>query len=83
MDEKTGVEITENLVDIKEGDFTACILNDLTKQGYVGQELMDKLAVTKKDIRRVLDEMKKEAMAQPIIDGNLDEYLDALNDPDE
>lgn len=81
--EFTGKEIIIRSAELETVDFSVDILNDLTNQGYTGQELIKKFSEIKRDIPRALDELKKETMEQPTITGSLDDYLDSLEDDDE
>jgi bifunctional DNA-binding transcriptional regulator/antitoxin component of YhaV-PrlF toxin-antitoxin module len=81
--EFTGKEIIIRSAEVEQVDFSVDILNDLTNQGYSGQELIKKFSEIKRDIPRALDELKKDTMSLPTINGSLDDYLDSLEDDDE
>lgn len=81
--EFTGKEIIIRSAEVEQVDFSVDILNDLTNQGYSGQELIKKFSEIKRNIPRALDELKKDTMSLPTINGSLDDYLDSLEDDDE
>ena len=81
--EFTGKEIIIRSAEVEQVDFSVDILNDLTDQGYSGQELIRKFSEIKRNIPRALEELKKETMNLPTINGTLDDYLDSWEDDDE
>lgn len=64
-------------------DFSTDILQDLVSQGYAGDELVKEFTRLKANLPKALERMKKEAMEQPILTGDLDDALDSLLDGDE
>ncbi|ANU25802.1 hypothetical protein I858_001760 [Planococcus versutus] len=78
--EFTGTEIIIRPATFEEVDFSADILQDLIAQGFSGQELLQEFKEIKADIPAALQTLEQETMAQPVIQGSLDDYLDALED---
>lgn len=72
-----------NPVGFEEVDFSQEILRDLIKQGYSGEEPIEEFGRIKANIPKALDALKQEAMEQPTITGNLDDYLDLLEENQE
>lgn len=81
--EFTGKEIIIRPVTFEEVDFSEDILQDLIAQGLSGQELLQKFKKIKANIPAALRTLEQETMAQPVIQGSLDDYLDALEDDEE
>ncbi|MFD1032980.1 AbrB/MazE/SpoVT family DNA-binding domain-containing protein [Metaplanococcus flavidus] len=81
--EFTGTEIIIRPATFEEVDFSADILQDLIAQGLSGQELLQEFKKIKADIPAALQSLEQETMTQPIIQGSLDDYLDALEDDEE
>lgn len=81
--EFTGTEIIIRPATFEDVDFSADILQDLIAQGFSGQELLQEFKKIKADIPAALQALEQEAMAQPVIQGSLDDYLDALEDEEE
>ncbi|KYG59370.1 AbrB/MazE/SpoVT family DNA-binding domain-containing protein [Planococcus maritimus] len=81
--EFTGTEIIIRPATFEEVDFSADILQDLIAQGFSGQELLQEFKKIKADIPVALQALEQETMAQPVIQGSLDNYLDALEDDEE
>lgn len=84
IDDEAAVEFTGDSIVIRpvafeEVDFSEDILRDLVKRGYSGEALIKEFINIKSNIPRALDNMKKEAMDQPVISGNLHDYLDSLD----
>ncbi|MGG0257369.1 AbrB/MazE/SpoVT family DNA-binding domain-containing protein [Bacillus toyonensis] len=85
LDDEALVEFTGNEIIIRpaqyeEVDFSGDILKDLLEKGYKDDDLLQEFIRLKSNIPRALDFMKREAMEQPTITGNLDDYLDSLED---
>lgn len=78
--EFTGNKIIIHPTEYENVDFSGYILKDLMEKGYKDNELIQEFIRVKSNIPRALDEMKREAMKQPAITGNLDDYLDSLED---
>lgn len=78
--EFTGKEIVIRPADYEVVDFSEAILKDLVDQGYEGSELVQRFSRIKAEIPAALGRMKLEAMENPVITGDLDEYLDSLED---
>ena len=83
MFEFTGKEIIIRSAEPEVVDFSTDILKDLVAKGIEGAELIDEFTRIKASIPQALEAMKNEARQQPAIKGNLDDYLDALEDDDE
>lgn len=81
--EFTGTEIIIRPATFEEVDFSADILQDLIAQGLSGQELLQEFKKIKAHIPAALKTLEQETMAQPVIQGSLDDYLDALEDDEE
>ena len=78
--EFTGKEIIIRPATFEEVDFSEDILQDLIAQGLSGQELLQEFKKVKANIPAALQSLEQETMAQPVIQGSLDDYLDALED---
>lgn len=48
-------------------DFDTDILRDLVKQGYSGEELIDRFTAMKKEIPKAIDKLAQEAEEEPIM----------------
>jgi AbrB family looped-hinge helix DNA binding protein len=78
--EFTGKELIIRPADYEIVDFSVDILKDLVERGYSGEDLIHKFTQVKAEIPKALDRMKQEAMNNPSLTDNLDEYLDSLED---
>ncbi|OIJ22479.1 hypothetical protein BKP45_03420 [Anaerobacillus alkalidiazotrophicus] len=78
--EFTGKEIIIRPAEYETVDFSADILKDLVRQGYSGNELIQQFTRIKVEIPSALERMKKEAMANPVVTGSLEDYLDTVED---
>ncbi|MCJ7840652.1 AbrB/MazE/SpoVT family DNA-binding domain-containing protein [Lederbergia sp. NSJ-179] len=81
--EFTGKELIIRPLIAEEEDFSEDILRDLVRQGYTGDELIQKFSKMKRNIPKALDYMKKETQKQPMVSESLDEYLESLEDTPE
>lgn len=81
--EFTGKEIIIRPATFEEVDFSEDILQDLITQGLSGQELLQEFKKVKANIPAALQSLEQEAMAQSVIQGSLDDYLDALDDEED
>ncbi|AQQ55622.1 AbrB/MazE/SpoVT family DNA-binding domain-containing protein [Planococcus lenghuensis] len=81
--EFTGKEIIIRPATFEEVDFSEDILQELIAQGYSGTELLDEFKKAKASVSTALQALKEETMAQPVIRGSLDDYLDSLEDEEE
>lgn len=65
-------------------DFSADILRDLQKEGYTGEELIQKFLEVKSKVPDALEKMKQEALSRkPMTTQSLDDYLDSLEDEED
>lgn len=78
--EYDGKHLTIKPSDDEVVDFSEYILADLISQGVSGDELLQKFKEIKSNIPDALEKMKASTMQQPEITGNLDDYLDSLED---
>ena len=81
--EFTGKEIVIRPAEYETVDFSEYILKDLVREGYSGDELVQRFIRIKSEIPKALDRMKKETMEKPVITGNLDDYLDSVEDDED
>ncbi|MFS0614960.1 AbrB/MazE/SpoVT family DNA-binding domain-containing protein [Lederbergia ruris] len=81
--EFTGKELIIRPLIAEEEDFSEDILRDLVRQGYTGDELIQKFSKMKRNIPKALDYMKKETQKQPMVSESFDEYLESLEDTPE
>ncbi|MBT2571146.1 AbrB/MazE/SpoVT family DNA-binding domain-containing protein [Planococcus sp. ISL-110] len=81
--EFTGKEIIIRPATFEEVDFSEDILQDLIAQGLSGQELLQEFKKVKANIPAALQALEQETMAQPVVQGSLDDYLDTLEDDEE
>ena len=81
--EFTGKEIIIRPATFEEVDFSENILQELIAQGYSGAELLIEFKKAKSNIPLALQALKEETMAQPVIRGSLDDYLDSLEDEED
>ena len=86
ISDETTLEYTGDAIVIRPAqretvDFSVHILEDLTKQGYTGSELVMKFAEMKRGIPDALSQVAAEAIDLPVIN-DLDAYLDALDEED-
>lgn len=76
-------ETVNFLEDIEEIDFSVDILRDLISQGYEGEELIQKFIQIKKEIPKALQRVKQEALKGEGFKGDLEEYLELMEEKDE
>lgn len=76
--EFTGKSIIIRPITAEVVDFSEYILRDLINEGYTGEKLITKFKEIKTGIPYALNEMIHETEHEPIITGNLDEYLDSI-----
>lgn len=81
--EFTGKEIVIRPAEYETVDFSEDILKDLVREGYSGDELVERFIRIKSEIPKALNRMKKETMENPVITGSLEDYLDSLEDDEE
>lgn len=81
--EFTGKEIVIRPAEYETVDFSADILKDLVADGYSGDELVKRFTEIKEEIPHALNRIKNEAMENKTITGDLDDYLDSLEDDEE
>lgn len=76
--ELTGKSIIIRPITAEIVDFSEYILRDLMNEGYTGEKLITKFKELKTNIPYSLNQMIKETEHEPIITGNLDEYLNSI-----
>ncbi len=81
--EFTGKEIIIRPSAFEEVDFSADILQELIAQGYSGDELLKEFKKAKANVSTALQALEEETLAQPVIQGSLDDYLDSFEDEEE
>ena len=81
--EFTGNEIIIRPATFEEVDFSEDILQDLIAQGFSGQELLQQFKKAKAQVPAALHALEQETLQQPVIQGSLGDYLDALEDDEE
>lgn len=81
--EFTGKEIVIRPAEQENVDFSQYILEDLIKQGYEGENLLQEFKRVKENIPRALDLMVRDTLDRPVITGDLDDYFNSLEDSDE
>lgn len=81
--EFTGKEIIIRPATFEEVDFSEDILQDLITQGFSGQELLQQFKKAKSQVPAALHALEQETLQQPVIQGSLGDYLDALEDEDD
>lgn len=81
--EFTGKEIIIRPAAFEEVDFSEDILQDLIAQGFSGQELLQQFKQAKSQVPGALHALEQETLQQPVIQGSLGDYLDALEDDEE
>jgi bifunctional DNA-binding transcriptional regulator/antitoxin component of YhaV-PrlF toxin-antitoxin module len=78
--EFTGKEIIIRPAQQESVDFSPYILEDLIKQGYEGEELLQEFKRIKENIPHALDLMVHDTMNRPAITGDLEDYFHSLED---
>lgn len=77
--EYTGTSLIIRPIKNDEVDFSEYILRDLIEEGYSGEDLIAKFTEMKSKLPSALDRLIEDSNTH-IVDGDLDDYLDSLED---
>lgn len=77
--EYTGTSLIIRPIKNDEVDFSEYILRDLIEEGYSGEDLIAKFTEMKSKLPGALDRLIEDSKSH-IIDGDLDDYLDSMED---
>ena len=78
--EYTGNSIILRPVKSEEVDFSEYILRDLVDEGCQGEELISRFKEIKSQLPDAVDSLVKESRDGHIVEGDLDHFLDSLNE---
>lgn len=85
LEEEAYVEFTGNSLILRpvkneEVDFSEYILRDLVDEGYTGEDLIRRFSEIKSQLPGALDSLIEDSKNRHVVEGDLDEYLDSLDE---